>query len=133
MKSWVLLVASSLLQVGWLVSLRETHGMTRLAPLAVNALFGFSSTLLLSLSLEGIPMSTAYTVWTGLSIAGIVVADLGFRFGAAPARLACIALILVGAAGLKLAGAANPHGGTAPSASTAPPGSREIHGEFQPP
>jgi len=113
MKSWIFLIVSSLLQIGWLVSLRETHGMTRLAPLAANAVFGFASTILLSKSLEGIPMSTAYAVWTGLSVAGTVLADLRSRSGTGPAKIACIVLILAGATGLKLAGggAKRPSGG----------------------
>ena len=104
MKSWTLLVVSSLLQVGWLVSLRETHGMTRLAPLAINAMFGFTSTLLLSVSLESIPMSAAYAVWTGLSVIGTVLADLPARPSGLLPKAACILLILAGTTGLRLAG-----------------------------
>ncbi len=102
MKSWAFLIVSSLLQVGWLVSLRATHGMTRLAPLALNALFGFTSTLLLSLSLETIPMSTAYAAWTGFSIIGTVIADLPARPSAILPKAACIFLILAGTTGLRL-------------------------------
>lgn len=102
MKSWAFLIVSSLLQVGWLVSLRATHGMTKLAPLAMNALFGFTSTLLLSLSLESIPMSTAYAAWTGFSIIGTVIADLPARPSALLPKAACIFLILAGTTGLRL-------------------------------
>ena len=105
MKSWIFLIASSLLQIGWLVSLRETHGMTRLAPLAMNAMFGFTSTLLLSFSLQRIPMSTAYAVWTGLSIVGSVLSDLPARPAGLLPKAACILLILAGTTGLRLAGA----------------------------
>jgi quaternary ammonium compound-resistance protein SugE len=103
MRSWIFLIASGILQVGWLVSLRETHGFTRFVPLALNVVFGFTSTLLLARSLEGIPMSTAYSVWTGISIAGSVIADAWTRTSTGPARIACIFLILAGAAGLKIA------------------------------
>ena len=106
MKAWIFLIASSVLQVGWLVSLRETHGFTRLAPLALNAVFGLTSTILLARSLEGIPMSTAYSVWTGVSIAGSVLADFWTKSPTGPARIAFIFLILAGAAGLKIAEAA---------------------------
>ena len=126
MKSWIFLIASSLLQIGWLVSLRETHGMTRLAPLAFNAVFGFTSTILLSKSLEGIPMSTAYAAWTGCSIAGTVLADLWNRTGTGPARIACIVLILAGATGLKLAGS----GAKAPSGDRPPPEARTAAGSI---
>ncbi len=105
MKSWIFLIVSSLLQIGWLVSLRESHGFTRLAPLALNAVCGLASTILLSRSLEGIPMSTAYAVWTGLSIVGTVLADLPARPAGSLPKVACILLILAGTTGLKLAGA----------------------------
>ncbi|MGH9442921.1 MAG: DMT family transporter [Thermoanaerobaculia bacterium] len=108
MKPWIFLVVSSLLQVGWLVSLRETHGFTRIAPLAINAVFGFTSTVLLARSLEGIPMSTAYSVWTGVSIAGSVLADNWWKTGTGLARIACILLILAGAAGLRVVGTSSP-------------------------
>ena len=102
MWSWTFLVVSSLLQLGWLVSLRQTNGMTRLAPLAVNAFFGFTSTVLLSQSLRGISMSTAYAIWTGLSVAGSVVVDI-FVFRQAPGmRVLWIGLIVAGASGLKI-------------------------------
>ena len=108
MGSWIFLVVSSGLQLGWLVTLRATRGMTRFAPLAANAAFGFSSTWLLSQSLRGISMSTAYAVWTGLSVAGSVLVDL-FVFREPPGtRFLWIGLIVVGASGLKLFAPAAP-------------------------
>ena len=104
MWSWIFLIVSSLLQLGWLVSLRQTQGMTQLAPLAANAAFGLTSTVLLSQSLRGIPMSTAYAVWTGLSVAGSVLVDI-FVFREAPGtRILWIGLIVAGASGLKFFG-----------------------------
>jgi quaternary ammonium compound-resistance protein SugE len=106
--SWIFLIVSSLLQLGWLVSLRQTNGMTRLVPLAANAAFGFTSTVLLSQSLRGISMSTAYAVWTGLSVAGSVLFDI-FVFREVPGtRVLWIGLIVAGASGLKLFGPAGP-------------------------
>ncbi len=102
MWSWIFLVVSSLLQLGWLVTLRATRGMTRLGPLAANAAFGFSSTVLLSQSLRGISMSTAYAVWTGLSVAGSVLVDVVVFREAPGTRVLWIGLIVAGASGLKL-------------------------------
>jgi quaternary ammonium compound-resistance protein SugE len=100
--SWIFLIVSSLLQLGWLVSLRQTNGMTRLAPLALNAVFGFTSTVLLSQSLRGISMSTAYAVWTGLSVAGSVLVDICVFQEAPGTRVLWIGLIVAGASGLKI-------------------------------
>ena len=106
MWSWVFLIVSSVLQLGWLVSLRATRGMTQIAPLAANAAFGFSSTVLLSQSLRGISMSTAYAVWTGLSVAGSVIVDVCVFREAPGTRIVWIGLIVAGASGLKWFGPA---------------------------
>jgi paired small multidrug resistance pump len=76
--------------------------MTQLGPLAANAVFGFSSTVLLSQSLRGISMSTAYAVWTGLSVAGSVLVDVVVFREAPGTRVLWIGLIVAGASGLKL-------------------------------
>ena len=103
-RPWLFLVLSSLLQVGWVVSLRQAQGFTRLVPIVFFGLFGFTSTLCLSKALEGIPMGVAYAVWTGISVAGSVLVDLVVFREVGFFRLACIALILLGTTGLKLAG-----------------------------
>lgn len=100
---WLFLVLSALLQVGWVVSLRQAQGFTKLLPVTGFVLFGFTSTLFLSKALEGIPMGVAYAVWTGISVAGSVALDLVVFRQVGLARLLCILLILAGTIGLKLA------------------------------
>jgi quaternary ammonium compound-resistance protein SugE len=107
-RPWVFLVLSALLQVGWVVSLRQTQGFTRLVPILFFGFFGLTSTACLAKALEGIPMGVAYAVWTGISVAGSVLVDLVVFREVGLLRLACIALILVGTMGLKLAGEAGP-------------------------
>ena len=103
MKAWVFLVLSGLLQIGWLVALRETKGFTRIVPLVFYALFGLGSAVLLSRSLERIPMSTAYAVWTAISVGGTTLIDMFVLRQPGSFRLACILLILSATAGLKFA------------------------------
>ena len=106
MTPWLQLCASSLFQVGWLVSLRETDGFRRPLPLLLYAVFGLASTFLLSRSLEKIPMATAYAVWTGLSVLGTLLFEIGSgRQAGEPLRLAFILLIVAAAAGLQLTSA----------------------------
>ena len=108
MWNWIFLVASGVLQIGWLVSLRATRGMTQVGPLVANAAFGFTSTVLLSQSLKGISMSTAYAVWTGVSVAGSVLVDM-LLFREAPGlRFVWIGLIVAGASGLKFFASGTP-------------------------
>ena len=101
MRPWIYLVLSALLQVGWLFSLRQTAGFTRLVPLLFYVFFGFTSAYCLSRSLDGIPMSTAYAAWTGISVAGTAIIDVAVFRQLDPARMLCIALILVGTTGLR--------------------------------
>ena len=112
-RPWAYLVLSALLQVGWVVSLRQTQGFTRLVPVLLFGLFGLTSTICLSRALDGIPMGVAYAIWTGISVAGSVFIDLVVFREAGLLRLACIALILLGTTGLKLAGEAGPRPGEA--------------------
>src|SRR4029077_2762718 len=105
MTPWLQLGASSLFQVGWLVSLREIEGIRRPMPLLLYAVFGLASTFLLSRSLERIPMATAYAVWTALSVLGTLVFEIGSgRQAGEPLRVAFVLLIVAATAGLQLTG-----------------------------
>ena len=56
----------------------------------------------LGLAVKTIPIGTAYSVWVGIGIAGSsALGILLFNESATPARLACIAVILLGIVGLK--------------------------------
>ncbi len=118
MRPWIFLVLSALLQVGWLFSLRQTEGFTRLVPLLFYGFFGLTSAYCLSRSLDGIPMSTAYAVWTGISIAGTAMVDLAVFRQLDLSRLLCIALILAGSTGLRIASEPHARPGAGP---TSPP------------
>jgi quaternary ammonium compound-resistance protein SugE len=52
-----------------------------------------------------LPIGTAYAVWTGIGTAGTAILGM-YLFGesASPVRLLCIAMIIGGVLGLKLAG-----------------------------
>jgi quaternary ammonium compound-resistance protein SugE len=103
MTAWLALAASSALQVGWLVSLREIQGFRRPIPILLYAVFGLASTLLLARALEKIPLSTAYAVWTGLSVAGSILFDVwALKQPPGVERLVCLLLILLGTTGLRL-------------------------------
>ena len=56
-------------------------------------------------AMKRLPLGTAYAVWTGLGAVGAALAGIAF-FGeaASPLRVGSLALIVLGIAGLKLAG-----------------------------
>ena len=101
--AWALLFAAGLFEVGWAVGLKFTDGFTRLLPSVGTVLSMVVSLGLLGLALRTLPLGTAYAVWTGVGTVGTAL--LGIALFGEPAtamRLACIALIVAGIAGLKL-------------------------------
>ena len=101
--AWFILVLAGLAEVGWAIGLKYTHGFTRLWPSIGTGAAMLVSLWLLGLALKSLPLGTAYAVWTGIGTIGTVILGI-ILFGesAAPLRLACIALIVAGIAGLKL-------------------------------
>ncbi|MEY9877429.1 small multidrug resistance pump [Streptacidiphilus sp. MAP12-33] len=90
------------------ISLKYTHGFTRLLPSIVVAVGYIASFALLSQALKTIPVSAAYAIWSGAGTA--VVAAIGFAFlgeGVNLWKVLGIVLIIVGVVALNLGGAAH--------------------------
>ena len=102
--AWALLFVAGLFEVVWAVGLKYTEGFTRLAPLVVTLPAMAASIGCLTLALRGLPVGTAYAVWTGIGAVGTAVFGIFFFNEPASAlRLGSIGLILSGIVGLKLA------------------------------
>ena len=102
--AWIYLFIAGFLEIGWAVGLKYTYGFTKLWPTVGTVLAMILSISFLGLALKSLPIGTAYAIWTGIGAAGTVV--LGIILFAEPAtalRLGCVALILTGIIGLKLA------------------------------
>jgi quaternary ammonium compound-resistance protein SugE len=101
---WLVLIVAGLFEIGWAVGLKYTEGFTRLWPSLGTAASMVLSVVLLGLALRSLPLGTAYAVWTGIGTVGTALFGIAlFHESADPLRLACIGLIVVGIAGLKLA------------------------------
>ena len=102
---WTYLFIAAVLEIVWAVGLKFTEGFTRLWPsVGVGAAMA-GSMFLLALAARGLPIGTAYAVWTGIGAAGTAILGiLLFHESASALRLVCIALILTGVIGLKLVG-----------------------------
>lgn len=104
--SWFVLCVAGLLEVGWAVGLKFTAGFTRLWPTLATAVCLIASMGLLGVAIRTLPLGTAYAVWTGIGTVGTaLVAIVVFREPTSAMRLICIALIVAGIVGLKLASA----------------------------
>ena len=102
---WTYLFIAAVFEIIWAVGLKYTEGFTRLWPsVGVGAAMA-ASMFLLALAARGLPIGTAYAVWTGIGAAGTAVLGiLLFHESASALRLVCIALILTGVVGLKVLG-----------------------------
>jgi quaternary ammonium compound-resistance protein SugE len=101
--AWVILFLAGLSEVGWAVGLKYTEGFTRLVPSVLTIASMAVSFGLLSLALKTLPLGTAYAIWTGIGTIGTALLGIAlFGESASAVRLACIALIVAGIAGLKL-------------------------------
>jgi quaternary ammonium compound-resistance protein SugE len=102
--SWLFLFLAGLFEIGWAIGLKYTDGFSRPLPTILTVLSMVVSLALLGLALKTLPVGTAYAVWTGIGTVGTAL--LGIYMLGEPAtavRLACIALIVSGIVGLKLA------------------------------
>ncbi|MGO3456004.1 MAG: DMT family transporter [Marinomonadaceae bacterium] len=101
--SWLYLIVAGILECIWAIGLKQSDGFTKLWPSVISAVLIVISLGLLSLSMRTIPVSTAYTVWTGIGASSLVI--VGMFFLGEPvvlARLACVAMIIAGTLGLQL-------------------------------
>ena len=101
--AWTLLGLAGLFEIGWAIGLKYTDGFTRLVPSALTALSMVISVVLLGLALKTLPVGTGYAVWTGIGTVGTALVGIALLGEPATSiRLACIALIVAGIAGLKI-------------------------------
>jgi quaternary ammonium compound-resistance protein SugE len=99
---WLLLFLAAAFEIAWAVGLKYTEGFTRFWPSAGVVIALIASVGLLALAARGLPIGTAYAVWTGIGAAGTAIAGIVlFGESAAGARIACLALIVSGVVGLK--------------------------------
>src|SRR5262245_31156169 len=101
---WFYLALASVFEIAWAIGLKHVASAPRLVPILATAVSAVLSLVLLGLAIRTLPLGTAYAVWTGIGTIGTVA--LGIALYGEPMtamRLACIALIVIGVAGLKLA------------------------------
>lgn len=101
-RAWIFLAVAGLLEIGWAVSLKLTDGFTRHIYFVSNVLFGLGAAFCLAQAMRSIPASTAYSIWKGVAVVGLIAWELAVDGEPASWRkMFFVALILVGVAGLK--------------------------------
>lgn len=100
--AWILLIVAGLLEIGWAIGLKYTHGFTKLWPSVLTIAGIVTSMYLLSVAARTLPIGTAYAVWVGIGAAGTAI--LGMVLLGEPAnaaRIGFLALLVVAIIGLK--------------------------------
>ena len=101
--AWIVLVVAGVFEVAWAIGLKYTEGFTRTWPSVATLAAMFASIVLLAWAMKTLPVGTAYAVWTGIGAVGTVILGIVlFGEAATLARLACVALIVVGIVGLRV-------------------------------
>jgi quaternary ammonium compound-resistance protein SugE len=101
--AWIYLLTAGACEVVATTVFRYVEGFTRLVPTVSFIVIGLFSFYLLNRSLAGIPLGSAYAIWTGIGAAGTAV--VGMAFYGEPVtvmRLACLAMLVGGIVGLKV-------------------------------
>jgi quaternary ammonium compound-resistance protein SugE len=104
--AWILLIVAGVMEAGWAIGLKFTHGFTRPLPSILTILGIIASMYLLSVAARTLPIGTAYAVWVGIGTFGAIV--LGMTLlgePATPMRLFFLGLLIVSLIGLKFTAA----------------------------
>lgn len=104
MIAWAYLLTAGICEILATTAFRYAEGFTKLGPTLAFATSGIASLFLLQLSLSGIPLGTAYAVWTGIGAAGTsILGVLYFNEPTTTTRLFFLVLLIGSILGLKLA------------------------------
>jgi quaternary ammonium compound-resistance protein SugE len=105
--AWLLVIVAGILETGFAVCLKLSHGFTRLWPTVAFAAFALGSFGLLTLALRRLDVGPAYAVWTGIGAAGTAIYGMVFLGDVVSTlKLVSITLVVVGIIGLQLSGGA---------------------------
>jgi quaternary ammonium compound-resistance protein SugE len=101
--AWLIIVAAGIFETGFAVSLKLSHGMTRIWPTAGFAACALMSFLLLTVALRRLEVGPAYAAWTGIGAAGTALVGMIFLGETVSTlKLVSVSLILAGVVGLNL-------------------------------
>lgn len=108
-KYWLMLVVAGLSEVGWVSGLKHANSWWTWLLTVAAILFSFYVMIAVS---NVLPVGTTYAVFTGIGAAGTVLGESVF-FGVPLniAKLALIAVLIVGIVGLKLTAGHGPEQG----------------------
>ncbi|KAB1147575.1 multidrug efflux SMR transporter [Streptomyces luteolifulvus] len=106
--AWLLVIVAGLLETGFAVCLKLSHGFSRFWPTVAFCIFALGSFGLLTLSLKKLDVGPAYAVWTGIGAAGTAIYGMVFLGDlVSTLKIVSITLVIAGVIGLQLSGSAH--------------------------
>ena len=103
--AWIVLIASGMLEAGWALSLKASHGFTKLWPSVAFVVMLVLSMVGLSIALKSLPVGVAYGVWVGFGASlTAVLAVVLFDEPVTVLKVISLVLIVAGVVGLNLSG-----------------------------
>ena len=100
---WIMLILAGVFEVTWACAMKYSNGFTALLPSVVTIVGYIASAVFLAFALKALPLGTAYAMWTGFGIIGTSVLGIFlFNEKLSVPQVICVALIVIGIAGLKL-------------------------------
>lgn len=103
MVPWIVLMISGVLEAGWAISLKLSHGFSRLMPTLSFLVLAVVSFAGLAYAMRYLPAGPAYAVWTGIGAALTAIIGMVFLGDAfSVMKTVSIVLIIAGVIGLNL-------------------------------
>lgn len=101
--AWLFLIIGGLFEIGFTISLKYSENFSRLWPSISFAVCITASFFFLNKAINsGLPIGTAYAVWTGIGAAGTAIAGmLVFKEPAAAWRIFFLVMLIGSIIGLK--------------------------------
>jgi quaternary ammonium compound-resistance protein SugE len=106
--AWLIVIIAGLFETAFAVTLKMSHGFTKLWPTLTFAVCALISFGLLTYALKRLEVGPAYAVWTGIGASGTaVVGMVWLAEEVSTLKIASIILVVAGVIGLQLSGAAH--------------------------
>ncbi len=100
---WIVLIIAGIFEFTFTTFLKLSDNFSKLWPTVAFVITSILSLVFLNLSLKGIPLGTAYAIWTGIGAVGTVTVGIVlFKEPLTFARLFFIFMIIISIIGLKL-------------------------------
>lgn len=105
MNAWLYLLMAIGFEVAGTSSMKLSEGLSRLLPSILVFVFYILSVASLTFALRRLDISVAYATWSGLGTVLIsIIGVLCFEEPVVSTKVACVAMIVLGVAGLHLCG-----------------------------